>query len=195
VSDRGRPVVVEAATHPRLAKLARVLSTLSTAALYLAGAGLVVMTVIVGWQVFTRYVLNWSNAWTEPAALLLMSWFIFLGAAVGIRENYHLGFDVLLYVLPKSSKRVLRSVSDVVVIAFACGMIWYGGELVALGWPARMPSLGIPEGVKYLPLIGGGVLIILFALERLALRWAGVEVDADVDIEEIPDLKSAEREA
>lgn len=195
MSDRGRAVVVEAAAHPRLARLARVLSALSTIALWLAGAGLVVMTVIVGWQVFTRYVLNWSNAWTEPAALLLMSWFIFLGAAVGIRENYHLGFDVLLYVLPKSSKRVLRSVSDVVVVAFACGMIWYGSELVALGWPARMPSLGIPDGVKYLPLVGGGVLIVLFALERLALRWSGVDVDADVDLEEVPTIKTAEREA
>jgi TRAP-type C4-dicarboxylate transport system permease small subunit len=190
-----RTTGVKAIGGPRLARIARILSALSTIALWLAGAGLVLMTIIVGWQVFTRYVLNWSNAWTEPAALLLMSWFIFLGAAVGIRENYHLGFDVLLYVLPKSSKRVLRSVSDVVVIAFACGMIYYGIELVALGWPARMPSLGIPEGIKYLPLVGGGLLIILFALERLALRWSGVDVDADVTIEEVPDLKAAEREA
>ena len=36
---------------------------------------------------------------------MLMSWFIFLGAAVGVRENYHLGFDVLLYVLPKGGKK------------------------------------------------------------------------------------------
>ena len=173
-------------TNPQLARLARVLSVVSTTALWLAGTGLVAMTIIVGWQVFTRYVLNWSNAWTEPAAILLMSWFIFLGAAVGIRENYHLGFDVLLYVLPKSSKRVLRSISDVVVIAFAGGMIFYGLQLVQLGWPARMPSLGIPEGVKYLPLVGGGVLIILFSLERLLLRWAGVDVDIDLGIEEAP---------
>jgi hypothetical protein len=34
---------------------------------------------------------------------MLMSWFIFLGAAVGVRENYHLGFDVLLYVLPPAA--------------------------------------------------------------------------------------------
>lgn len=183
-----------APTHPTLARLAKILSALSTLSLWLAGAGLVAMTIIVGWQVFTRYVLNWSNAWTEPAAILLMSWFILLGAAVGIRENYHLGFDVLLYVLPKSSKRVLRSISDVVVIGFAGGMIWFGLELVALGWPARMPSLGIPEGVKYIPLVVGGALIILFSLERLVLRWSGVDVDADVDLEEIPDLKSAERE-
>lgn len=189
------PNAPKAPTNPTLARISRVLSRLSTFSLWLAGAGLMVMTVIVGWQVFTRYVLNWSNAWTEPAALLLMSWFILLGAAVGIRENYHLGFDVLLYILPKSSKRILRSISDVVVIAFAGGMIIYGLQLVLLGWPARMPSLGIPEGVKYIPLVAGGALIILFALERLALRWSGVDIDSDVDLEEIPDFKSTEREA
>ena len=180
---------------PRLARMARVLSRVSTAALWLAGTGLVLMTIIVGWQVFTRYILNWSNAWTEPAAVLLMSWFIFLGAAVGIRENYHLGFDVLLYVLPPGSKRVLRAISDVVVIAFAIGMIYFGLQLVALGWPARLPSLGIPEGAKYLPLVFGGILIVLFSLERLVLRWAGVNVDADINLEEVPALEQTGKEA
>ena len=52
----------------------------------------------------------------------LSGWFIFLGAAVGVRENYHLGFDVLLYVLPKGSKKVLRTISDIVVLGFAIGL-------------------------------------------------------------------------
>ncbi len=86
------------------------------AALWLAGIGLVAMTVIVAWQVFCRYVLNDSPSWTEPGAVMLMSWFIFLGAAVGVRENYHLGFDVLLYVLPKAGKKWLRMISDIVVL-------------------------------------------------------------------------------
>ncbi len=186
--------IPELPVHPGLARLAGTFSALSTLALWLAGIGLVAMTCIVSWQVFTRFVLNWSNAWTEPAAVLLMSWFIFLGAAVGIRENYHLGFDVLLYVLPKSSKRVLRSISDVVVIAFAIGMVWYGLQLVVLGWPARMPSLGIPEGVKYLPIVAGGALIFLFSIERLLLRWSGVDVDADINLEAVPDLADAPKE-
>jgi len=90
------------------------------------------MTLFVGWQVFTRFVLNWSNAWTEPAAIMLMSWFIFLGSAVGIRENYHLGFDVLLYVLPRNGKKYLRTISDLVVLAFAIGMIVLTLPLVLL---------------------------------------------------------------
>jgi TRAP-type C4-dicarboxylate transport system permease small subunit len=176
-------------TRPRLRAVGRVLNALSNASLYVAGVFLVLMTLFVGWQVFTRYVLNWSNAWTEPAAIMLMSWFIFLGAAVGIRENYHLGFDVLLYVVPKAGKKYLRSISDLVVLGFAIGMMVYGMQLVLLSWAARMPTLGIPEGTKYLPLVAGGVLIALFSLERLVLRWSGVPIDDDVDLDmdQVPD--------
>jgi TRAP-type C4-dicarboxylate transport system permease small subunit len=181
------------ADRPALLKASRRFSALSTASLYIAGAGLVAMTAIVAWQVFCRYVLNWSNSWTEITAVLLMSWFIILGAAVGVRENYHLGFDVLLYVLPKGSKKWLRTVSDALVAAFAVGMIYYGCQLVALGWRARLPALGIPEGLKYLPLIGGGALIVLFCVERVVLRFAGVDVDRDLhDEDEVSEIGEAE---
>jgi TRAP-type C4-dicarboxylate transport system permease small subunit len=166
--------------HPRLASIGRVLSWLSNASLYLAGIGLVAMSVIVLWQVFVRFVLNWGQAWTELSAILIMSWFIFLGAAVGVRENYHLGFDVLLYVLPKGSKKALRTISDIVVLGFAIGMIVYGIDLMRLQWAERMPGLGISGAFRYLPLVAGGVLIVLFSLERIVLRFAGADVDRDL---------------
>lgn len=175
--------------HPRLAALGKVLSALSTGSLYVAGIGLVAMSLIVLWQVFLRFVLNWNNSWTELTAILIMSWFIFLGAAVGVRENYHLGFDVLLYVLPEGSKKVLRTLSDVVVLAFATGMIIYGIDLMRLQWGERMPALGISGAFRYLPLAAGGVLIALFSVERIVLRWAGVDVDKDLhDTEELPSV-------
>lgn len=181
------------ADRPGLVRLGKALTALSTGSLYVAGAGLVAMTGIVAWQVFCRYVLNWSNSWTEIASVLLMSWFILLGSAVGVRENYHLGFDVLLYVLPKGSKKWLRTISDVLVAGFAVGMVFYGWQLAALAWQARLPALGVPEGVKYLPLIGGGALIILFCIERVVLRFAGVDVDRDVhDENEVPEIGEAE---
>src|SRR5690349_8561947 len=117
-----------------LAALATTLTWISRIALALAGGGLVLMTAFVAWQVFGRYVLNQSPSWTEPGSVMLMSWFIFLGAAVGVRTNTHLGFDVLLYVLPPGGKRVLRMISDLVVLAFGVGMVWYGSQLVALTW-------------------------------------------------------------
>ena len=155
----------------------RMLNKLSTAALWIAGTGLVAMTVIVAYQVFTRYVLNSSPPWTEAASIMIMSWFVFLGAAVGVRENFHMGFDVLLYVLPAGAKPWLRAVTDLAIFAFAFGMVFYGGELAARGINTRIPVVGLPQTFTYLPIVLAGVLMCLFSLERLLLRMAGESVD------------------
>jgi TRAP-type C4-dicarboxylate transport system permease small subunit len=181
---------VSAPSDNRLAGLARLLGLLSTLSLWAAGIGLVAMTGFVAWQVFCRYVLNDSPSWTEPGAVLLMSWFIFLGAAVGVRENFHLGFDVLLYVLPKSGKRVLRMISDVVIFVFGIGMVWYGSQLVALTWNTTLPSLGVTGAHDYFPVVGGGALIVLFAAERIVKRLSGMPIDDIAD--EIPAEVAAE---
>lgn len=169
-----------------LPAVTRVLSRLCTASLWIAGFGLVLMTAFVAWQVYCRYVLNNSPSWTEPGAVMVMSWFIFLGAAVGVRENFHLGFDVLLYILPKGSKAALRTISDLVVGTFGVGMIYYGSQLVVLTWASTLPSLGLPGSFDYLPVVVGGVLVVLFSVERIALRWSGVDIDSDVNFDEVP---------
>lgn len=169
-------------------RLSRVITAISNFALYLAGFGMVMMTLLIAYQVFSRFILNSSPSWTETSSIMLMSWFIFLGSAIGVRENFHLGFDVLLYILPNGSKAVLRTVSDLVVFGFGLGMVWYGSKLVGLTWQARLPSLGLPGGFDYLPLVAGGVLFSLFSLERMVLRWAGVSVDHDINLEEVPEM-------
>lgn len=165
----------------QLAGIGGVLARVNLAALWTAGIGLVLMTGFVAWQVFCRYILNDSPSWTEPGSVMLMSWFIFLGAAVGVRENTHLGFDVLLYVLPKGGKRVLRMISDIVILAFGAGMIWYGSQLVVLTWNTTLPSLGISGAYDYFPVVAGGVLIVLFALERTVQRLSGAPLDDVLD--------------
>jgi len=142
------------------------------------------MTLFVAWQVFARYVLNASPSWTEAASILVMSWFIFLGAAVGVRENFHMGFDVLIYVLPPGAKPWLRSISDIATLAFGIGMVVYGGQLIVQTWTATVPVLRLPGGVTYMPVTVGGLLIVLFTAERLLLRLAGVEVDREASLED-----------
>lgn len=163
----------------QLLVISRILSRISTLALWVAGAGLVSMTLIVAYQVFMRYVINASPSWTEGGSIMIMSWFIFLGAAVGVREKFHMGFDVLLYALPEAAKPWLRGISDIAIFGFAFGMIYFGGELALRGWSVRIPVLGLPQTFTYLPIVVSGALICLFVLERMVLRLAGEPVDAD----------------
>ena len=120
--------------HGSIAALSRLNAWLSRISLALAGAGLVAMTVIVFAQVFMRYVVNDSLLWVEPVAILLMSWFIFLGSAVGVHESFHMGFDVLLFFLPEGAGNWLRALSDLAVLAFSIGMAVYGWQLMARTW-------------------------------------------------------------
>lgn len=154
--------------------IAQALGLIARLALWLAGAGLVLMTAIISAQVFFRYVLNDSLIWSEPLAVILMGWFIFFGAAVGIREGYHLSFDVLLYVIPVKAKLVLYTVSDSLVALFGAGMFWYGLQLALSAWNVKLPSIGISGAYDFAPLIGGGILVFLFSLERIARRVAGL---------------------
>ncbi len=172
--------------HPFLMHVARATGLLARLALWLAGIALVAMTAMIAAQVLWRYVLNDSIIWTEPASVMIMGWFIFLGAAVGIREGYHLSFDVLLYAMPDRVVPWLHSLSDVAVGGFGLGMIWYGSSLAWKTAGNQLPSLGISGAFDFLPIVAGGVLVVLFSVERIARRAAGLQTarfgeEAEID--------------
>lgn len=168
-----------------IAALSRLNTFLCRAALSLAALGLVAMTIIVFAQVWFRYVLNDSLLWVEPVAILLMSWFIFLGSAVGVRESFHMGFEILLYVLPERGGHVLRILSDLAVLVFSIGMIVYGWQLMARTWNTTVPVVGLPGGFTYMPLFVGGILMSLFMLEHVLNRLTGRVIDEEPDAEDI----------
>lgn len=171
--------------HGSITALSRLNSVLCRLALGLAALGLVVMTIIVFAQVWFRYVLNDSLLWVEPVAILLMSWFIFLGSAVGVRESFHMGFEVMLYVLPDRAGNALRLLSDLAVLGFSAGMVVYGWQLMARTWDSSMPVIGLPGGVGYMPLFAGGALMTLFMLEHVLNRLTGRVIDEEPDAEDI----------
>jgi TRAP-type C4-dicarboxylate transport system permease small subunit len=77
----------------------------ASAALIQAGAaGLVLMTAIIGWQVFGRFVLGSSPAWAEQAALILMIWYVFFAAAAGVREGFHIRILALQSAMPATAR-------------------------------------------------------------------------------------------
>lgn len=157
-----------------LIRLASFTGAVARAGLWLAGIGLVLMTAFVFAQVFFRYVIGSSLFWAEPAAVMLMGWFIFLGAAVGVKEGYHLSFDVGLMVVPASWRPWFHTLSDLVVTSFGFGMAWFGWQLAARASSGVVPGLGISRLWDFAPVIGGGVLLMLFSVERILRRAAGL---------------------
>ncbi|MBW7057261.1 TRAP transporter small permease [Paracoccus bogoriensis] len=167
--------------------LARLTGAVAQAGLWLAGTGLVLMCACVFAQVVARYLLGFSLFWAEPAAVMLMGWFIFIGAAVGVKEGYHLSFDVGLMVMPEGWRPWFHTLSDLVVTAFGVGMVWFGWQLAARAASGVVPGLGISRLWDFAPLIGGGVLLVLFSVERILRRAAGLRTRRFGDMDDAAD--------
>ena len=145
----------------------RALDGLAVLVMALAGASLVGMALVQAWQVFARYVLNDSPGWTEPLALLLMSFAVMFGAAVAVRREAHFSFQTLLHAMPSPLQWLLKSVSRLIAAAAGAGLMLLGGALMIDDWSVTMAGAPLPSGLKFAGLCVGGALILLFALERL----------------------------
>ena len=145
----------------------RALDGLAVLVMALAGIALVLMALIQAWQVFARYVLNDSPGWTEPLALLLMSFAVMFGAAVAVRRETHFAFQTFRDAAPGRLQWLMKSVSRLIAAASGAGLMILGGTLMIDDWPVVMAGAPLPAGLKFAGLCLGGALILLFALERL----------------------------
>ena len=162
----------------QLSKLTHVAADLLLKA---AAGGIILMTAIVGWQVFGRYVLNSSPSWSEQASLTLMIWYVSFAAAAGVREGFHIRIVALENAVPRPAATAMRIVSNLVVAACGIAMLVWGGALVARTWAHVIPSLGLPRGLAYLCLPISGALIFLFSLERVFEELKGLSVEDEED--------------
>jgi TRAP-type C4-dicarboxylate transport system permease small subunit len=146
--------------------LSRITHVIADVLVKISAFGLVLMTAIVGWQVFGRYVLNSTPSWSEQAALTLMIWYVSLAAAAGVRQGFHIRIVALEEAVPPSVRKIMQVASNTVVGACGVAMLIWGGELVMRTWSHVIPSLGISRGLAYLGLPIAGALMALFAFER-----------------------------
>jgi len=150
------------------AQYIRAMDAIHGACLFVAGACLVVITVIVPYGVFTRYVLNSAASWPEPMATLLMIVVSFLSAVVCYREYLHIGVGVLPAFLPPPAKALLGWFLEACMLATNVFMVVWGVSLVQTTWFQSIAEFPIVSaGMSYLPIPLGGALTSLFVIERL----------------------------
>ena len=131
---------------------------------------LVLISAIIPWAVFTRYVLNSAASWPEPLAILLTIVLTFIGAAAAYRLNLHMNISYFADKLPPLPRRLLEILVQLLMAMIALFMVIWGEKLVEVTWHntiADFPFLSV--GITYLPIPLGGVCLLLFIIERIFL--------------------------
>src|SRR5436190_22511491 len=108
----------------------RAMDAIHNACLFVAGAFLVIIVLIIPYGVFTRYVLNSAASWPEPIAVLLMIVLSFLSAVVCYREHLHIGVGVLPSFLEEPAKSALGWLIEICMLATNVFMLVWGLKLV-----------------------------------------------------------------
>jgi TRAP-type C4-dicarboxylate transport system permease small subunit len=135
-----------------------------------AGTALVLISAVVPWGVFTRYVLNSASSWTETTAVLLTIVLTFLGAAACYRVSAHMSVTVFVRMMPAAPRWLLGLLNEGLVALLALFMVIWGWRLVEATWENTIDAFPfLSVGVTYLPIPIGGAVTLLFVLERVTL--------------------------
>ena len=136
----------------------------------IASAAMVLISAVIPWGVYTRYVLDDAAGWPEPAAVLLASVLTFFGAAACYRDDVHMRVLVFQRMLPLPLGGATAIVSDLIVGALSLFMTWWGFGLCATTWHNTIDEFPwLQVGITYLPIPIGGAITVCFVLERLLL--------------------------
>jgi TRAP-type C4-dicarboxylate transport system permease small subunit len=151
------------------AQYIRLMDVLHRFCMVVAGFCLVLITLIIPWGVFTRYVLNSASSWPEPLAVLAMIWFSFLAAALCYRERLHIGVAVIPMMLSGKARTLIGWLIEASMMGINVFMLWYGIKLVQTTWHqwiSDFPDV-VSVGMSYLPVPIGGAITALFVIERM----------------------------
>jgi TRAP-type C4-dicarboxylate transport system permease small subunit len=152
-------------------RYAQAMEWLYIACIVISGVAMVVITLIIPLGVFMRYVMNSPLSWPEPASVMMMVMFSFLGGAAIYRANVHIAVEALLKAVSPGIRRWMEYGVDACMGLTAAFMLGYGAHLCQITWYQTMAEFpGLKQGIVYLPIPVAGLLTLLFLLERV---WVG----------------------
>ena len=130
------------------------------------------MSVLIGAQVFMRYVLNDSLTWSEELARYAFIWCTYIGVACAVKRNAHICVEAVVIKLPALYQRYAAIFSHLLFIVFAVMVMkeGYGLTMKILSFGQKSSAMGIPMAWIYMaPTVGFG-LVILRLIQRIVIE-------------------------
>ena len=137
----------------------------------LSGIALVVITLIIPFGVFMRYAMMKPVGWPEPAAVIMMVAFTFIGGAAVYRANVHIAVEALMKAVRPRLRHAMEWGVTACMGATAMFMLYEGARLCWIVKGSSMAEFpGVSQGLVYLPIPIGGLFTLLFIIEKV---WVG----------------------
>ena len=140
-----------------------------------------VMSIIIGLQIFMRYVMGASLSWSEELSRYLFIWATYLGVAYGVRKDAHIRVSMVTDLMSRRNAAYARVLTHVIFGAFALFVMYQGWIMVekTFRFGQKSASLGIPMGFVYLAPLTGFTFTILRLVQAI---WFDLRAATSSDI-------------
>lgn len=142
---------------------------------------LLVMTILMGAQIFSRYILRASLTWSEEITRYLFIWSAFLSIGYCARKKLGLRVDQLLTMLPKTPSKVVQIIALVIELLLFIHLFPFAATLlnVAVSTGRLSPAAQIPMWMmQAAPAVGFGLGVIRIG-QRIVLELTGKMEEAE----------------
>lgn len=134
------------------------------------------MAVIMGIQVFCRYVLSMSLSWSEELTRYLFIWAGFLSISYCTKRCISIKIEQFVALFPKRGKalfKVINHTVELVLFFYLLPFSWrYLYSAIATGQTS--PALGIPMYLVQSAPLAGLLLAAVRILQRWVIEWKTV---------------------
>lgn len=140
-------------------------------------AGLFFITgLMLGYEVFARYLFTAPTIWAAELAELAMVWGIFLGSPWLLHSRHHIHITLVRDLMPAALQRGLETAVMLAIAAFSVAIVYYGWQIAANSFEVGRRSgtmLNLPAGIWQLAVPAGFSLLALQATAEFARLVAG----------------------
>ena len=124
-----------------------------------------IMTILVVYQVVTRYVFQSPSSWSESVVTYGFIWLAMLGGAYVFGKRDHMAMTFVLDKFHGRVKTIIEMINELIIVLFGIGVLLIGGYAGAMKQMTQADSiLPITMGVIYIAIPIAGVAMILYFL-------------------------------
>ena len=155
-------------------RLSRLWTALGLVERNVSNAALALLVLVLGLQVFFRYVLQTGLSWSEEVSRFLFVGFVYLSASYAVQKGTHIRVSAGVDCLPARLRRSAYWIADLIWIGFNSLVVASGILLIKgmIAHPVYSTSLFVPLSVIYVVIPLSHALMILRIVQ---VRLAGLD--------------------
>ena len=161
------------ASNPTVRGIGRVIASIAAVLKASLIAATAVMVLCIAIQVVMRYVFGRTPSWSEELAVLMFSWTVLGGLALGVREGFHVRLDILINLVPSERRHWAERAIEALTAAFGFYLAWSGLRFLDITGGSVSAAIGYPIELLHALAPIAGALIGVFASWRMLTATPG----------------------